>query len=454
MDLVPLDSVAFFGYLRRHPIMTSFTKRFRLTPKSVAQPVSVELPGSKSYTNRALLLAALCRGESMLSNCLFSDDTARMMECLNALGVLVESNSETREIRIESEGRPSRVPPEPLFCGNAGTAIRFLVPFCALGPATVTLTGNERMRERPIRDLLEGLQQLGVDAVDVEGTGCPPVRVPGGGIAGGTCRIQGANSSQYVSALLMASARMERGLRLVVEGDLVSKPYIDMTRSIMERFGIDSQNDDYRTLSVPGNQEPSAVSYRVEGDASGASYFFAAAAITGGTVRVGYLPEDTCQGDRDFVRILERMGCTWRQDGDEIELTGGPLRGIEADLNAMSDTAQTLAVTALFAEGPTTIRNIANVRIKETDRIAALATELTKLGARVEEYPDGLTIHPAAQYQPAEIHTYDDHRMAMSFALAGLKIPGVVISEPGCVTKTFPDFFEKFSPWVEVEPCD
>jgi 3-phosphoshikimate 1-carboxyvinyltransferase len=204
-------------------------------------------------------------------------------------------------------------------------------------------------------------------------------------------------------------------------------------------------------LIVQPGQEPKAIEYTVEGDASGASYFFAAAAVSGKTVSVGPLPADTKQGDRDFVLLLERMGCSWKQVGDRIELTGAPLRGIEADLHGMSDTAQTLAVVALFAEGPTTIRNVANMRIKETDRIAALNAELTKLGARVEEFEDGLTIHPNPPYKAAPIATYDDHRMAMSFAVAGIRIPGIEILDPRCVAKTFPDFFERFAPWVSIE---
>ncbi|NUN98134.1 MAG: 3-phosphoshikimate 1-carboxyvinyltransferase, partial [Candidatus Omnitrophica bacterium] len=402
--------------------MKSFPAAFRLEPKAPPNLVEISLPGSKSYTNRALLLAALADGESTLTNALFSDDTERMVECLNALGIRVEADRAGKVLKVRGQGVPTVSPSEPLYCGNAGTAIRFLAPFCAFGPGEVILTGNERMRQRPIRDLLDGIRQVGGEAVDLEGTGCPPIRVKGGGLSGGLCRIEGSRSSQYFSALLLSAARMEQGLTLAVEGELVSKPYIDMTLSILERFGVYAANSEYRRLHVPPGQEPKAIDYEVEGDASAASYFLAAAAVTGKTVRVGPLPEDTCQGDRGFVRVLAEMGCGWRQVGDRVELTGGTLRGVEADLNAMSDTAQTLAVVALFAEGPTTIRNIANTRIKETDRIAALHQELEKLGAVVEEFPDGLRIHPKKVYTPAGIETYDDHRMAMSFAVAGSRI--------------------------------
>jgi len=244
---------------------------------------------------------------------------------------------------------------------------------------------------------------------------------------------------------------MEEGIDLEVEGELVSKPYIDMTLDIMSRFGIESVNEDYRKLRVAPGHKVKAIDYEIEGDASGASYFLAAAAVSGMTVSVGPLPYDTKQGDRNLVHLLEDMGCTWEQVGNRIGLTGGALNGIEADMHHMSDVAQTLAVVALFAEGPTTITNIANARIKETDRISAMAKELSKVGAKIEEFPDGLTIHPTGNYRPVEIETYDDHRMAMSFAVAGIKIPGITILDPGCVSKTFPDFFERFGPWVEVK---
>ncbi len=432
--------------------MRKFPGSFILQPVTPPALTEIQLPGSKSYTNRALLMAALARGESVLRNALLSDDTERMCECLNQLGVEVHVEAEAKTIRVKGTGKPAQTPSEPLYCGNAGTAIRFLAPFCALGDGEVVLTGNERMRKRPIGDLLDGIQQIGGQAIDLDETGCPPIQISGGGLRGGKCVIEGSRSSQYFSALLLSAARMRKGLTLEVEGELVSKPYIDMTLAVMERFGIHAVNEGYRRLIVPPGQEPVACDYMVEGDASGASYFLAAAAVSGGTVRVGPIPENTRQGDAAFAGILARMGCKASHRGEWIELSGGPLHGIDVDLNAMSDTAQTLAVVALFAQGSTTIRNIANVRIKETDRIAALANELTRMGARVEEFPDGLTIHPATHYQAVEIETYDDHRMAMSFAVAGIKVPGLTLLDPGCVSKTFPDFFQRFSPWIQSEP--
>ena len=402
--------------------MPELPSRLILHPATPPSLVEISLPGSKSYTNRALLMAALAKGDSILKNTLFSDDTERMTECLNDLGVEVHTDEKTRSIRVHGTGEPLKAPVKPLFCGNAGTAIRFLAPFCALGKGEVVLTGNERMRKRPIQDLLDGICQLGGKAIDVEGTGCPPIRISGGGLRGGKCLIEGSRSSQYFSALLLSAARMQEGLTLEVEGDLVSKPYIDMTVAVMERFGVQAVNEGYHRLIVPPGQEPVVCDYTVEGDASGASYFLAAAAVSGGSVHVGPIPEDTRQGDAAFAKVLERMGCKTSHHGNWIELSGGPLHGIDVDLNAMSDTAQTLAVVALFAKGPTTIRNIANARIKETDRIAALAQELTRMGARVEEFPDGLTIHPASTYNAVEIQTYDDHRMAMSFAVAGIRV--------------------------------
>lgn len=430
--------------------MRSFPKTCTLHPRDpIPDRVEVSLPGSKSYTNRALLLAALAKGTSRLTNALDSDDTNRMVEALNALGVPTDFDRSAFIIEVEGQGGPMRAPESPIDCGNAGTAIRFLTPFCCFAPGRITLTGNSRMQERPIADLLEGLRQLGGKVIDLRGTGCPPIEIEGGGLEGGICRLRGDRSSQYFSALLMNAPLMEEGIILSVEGDLVSKPYIDMTFDIMSRFGIEALNSNYETLTVPRGQTVNAIDYEIEGDASGASYFFAAAAVSGKTVSVGPLPADTKQGDRDLVLLLEDMGCAWRQIGNRIELTGGPLRGITADMHGMSDVAQTLAVVALFAEGPTTIRNIANARIKETDRIAAMANELARVGARVEEFPDGLTIHPTGDYHPAEIETYDDHRMAMSFATAGIRIPGLILTDPGCVSKTFPDFFDRFSPWVE-----
>ncbi|MCA9413221.1 MAG: 3-phosphoshikimate 1-carboxyvinyltransferase, partial [Candidatus Omnitrophica bacterium] len=261
--------------------MNSFPNKYILTPKPVPDRVEVSWPGSKSYTNRALLLAALADGRSVLTNALDSDDTNRMVEALNDLGIPTRFDKVSHTIEVEGKGGPQRVPEQPIDCGNAGTAIRFLTPFCCAAPGKVVLTGNTRMRERPIRDLIEGLRQIGGTVHDTKGTGCPPLEIEGGGIKGGVCRLEGSRSSQYFSALLMNAPLMEQGVTLEVEGDLVSKPYIDMTLDIMARFGIEATNENYQRLVVPPGQQVKPTEYEVEGDASGASYFLAAAAVSG-----------------------------------------------------------------------------------------------------------------------------------------------------------------------------
>jgi 3-phosphoshikimate 1-carboxyvinyltransferase len=431
--------------------MTDFPEKYRLSPGEAPTQAEIQLPGSKSYTNRALLLAALTQGTSTLSNALYSDDTEHMVKALTDLGVSVRVDWEKSTIEVEGSGGPLKTPEGPIYCGNSGTTIRFLTPFCTFGSHPVVLTGNERMQQRPIGYLLEAIRQLGGKAFDLNGSGCPPIRVEGGGLEGGVCRMNGDVSSQYVSSLLLSGVRMKQGVTIEIEGDLISKPYIDMTLDIIEKFGVETHNEGYQRVGVFSGQEPQPLDYVVEGDASGASYFLAAAAITGKTVRVGPIPSTSRQGDINFVKVLQQMGCTWSQKGSQVELTGAPvLNGIDVDLGDMSDMAQTLAVVALFAEGPTTIRNIANIRLKETDRIRALNIELTRLGARVDEFVDGLTITPARRYSAVEIETYDDHRMAMSFAVAGIRVPGLIIRNPACVSKTFPYFFDLFHPWVEV----
>lgn len=402
----------------------------------------VELPGSKSYTNRALIIGAMAEGESHIRSALFSDDTDYMAEALRALGVPVAQD----ESSFRVSGAAGRVPVSEanLYIGNAGTAARFLTAFLALGNGRYVLDGSERMHQRPIQPLLDALAQLGVNARAERGNGCPPVILESTGFAGGRARIPGNLSSQYFSALLMVGPLSRNGLELEVDGELVSKPYTDMTRSTMREFGASSENDAYRRFVVPGGQRYAGRTYDVEPDASGASYFFAAAAVTGGRVRVMHLGRDSVQGDLGFVGLLERMGCTVRQTAGYTEVVGPvQLRGIEADMSNITDTAQTLAAIAPFADSPVTIRGIAHIRGKETDRVSAMAAELRRLGLQVEEWQDGLTVRPGL-VQPAEIETYDDHRMAMSFAITGLRASGVRIKDPACVSKTFPDFWERF----------
>jgi len=415
----------------------------------VAGPVSapVTLPGSKSITNRALLLAALADGDSRLVAPLHSDDTFYMVNALKELGVSIEEAS-GGDFLVQGLGGKLQAPDKALFIGNSGTTIRFLTAAACLTPSgtDVVLDGVARMRERPIRDLLGALLTLGVHAESVNGHGCPPVRVCGGGLPGGSCWLRGDVSSQFLTALLQVAPFAAQDVQIEILGELISKPYIDITQAVMRSFGVTMQNDDYSRLSVQAGQKYIGQNYAVEADASNASYFLAAAAVTGGSVTLENLGSESIQGDVRFVDVLERMGCSVVR-GDKLSLSGPTkLRGIEADLTAIPDTAQTLAVVAAFADGPSHLAGLASLRVKETDRLKAITTELSKLGVHVDEGRDDWTITPPKDgvYTSAAIDTYDDHRMAMSFAVAGLRVPGVAINDPGCVAKTFPDFWERW----------
>lgn len=416
----------------------------QITIVPVTSPVDAEvlLPGSKSYTNRALILAALANGRSTINAALFSDDTHHMADSLRRLGIPMHEDAEAK--RFVVDGTCGRIPATTaqLFVGNSGTTARFITALLALGHGEYVVDGVERMRQRPIAPLLDALQQLNVDAIAINGDGCPPLRVTTAGLEGGSARLAGDTSSQYFSALLMVGGVPKDGLRIEVEGDLVSKPYIDMTAATMRAFGVEMRNENYQRFTVPGGQTYHAIDYHVEPDASAASYFFALAAATGGRVRVRNLGVNSGQGDSHFVDVLEQMGCTIVREENALEVHGPKrLRGIDIDMNAISDTMQTLAAIAPLADGPVTIRNVAHIRHKETDRIRAAVTELRRLGVEVSEREDGLTIQPA-MIKPATIETYDDHRMAMSFAILGCAVPGITIRDPGCVAKTFPGFFD------------
>jgi 3-phosphoshikimate 1-carboxyvinyltransferase len=413
-----------------------------ITP--VVRPVRgwIRPPGSKSLTNRALIVAALAEGPSRLTGVLDSQDTRVMVESLRRLGLSLEQDLDARTLAISGcGGRPPASSAE-LFLENSGTSIRFLTALCALGTGCYRLDGNARMRERPIRDLVEGLRGLGVDIRCETDSGCPPVIVEAKGLAGGETTVAGNVSSQFLSGLLMAAPGAERAVTIRVTGSLVSEPYVDMTLAVMRAFGVSAKrHSEGGTRFVVPHGQYRGTDYDIEPDASAASYFFALAAITQGEVTVDGLSRDALQGDVKFVEALERMGCLVRYDATSITVTGRPLRGIEIDMHHISDTAQTLACVAPFAEGPTRIVNVANMRVKETDRIAAVTTELRKTGQRVEEFKDGFEIHPAP-IQPALIDTYDDHRMAMSFALLGLRAEGIRIKHPECTAKTYPNYFE------------
>lgn len=417
--------------------------RREILPLSRPPRSDVRVPGSKSITNRALPLAALTGG-CRLTGVLDSEDTRVMADSLDRLGFGVETlwDDAIIDVRVPRTGRHIPARTADLDVANSGTTMRFLTAMVALGRGRYRLDGVPRMRERPIRDLLEALTQIGVRARSEADNGCPPVIVDADGLPGGELRVKGDVSSQFLSGLLMAAPFAEKDVVIRVEGTLVSIPYVEMTIAMLEEFGLSvGHSANHQVFEIPGRQTGGIPEYAIEPDASAASYFWAAAAVAGGVVRVGGLSRDSLQGDVRFVDVLEQMGCrvTWEEDGVAVE--GGRLRGVDVDMNAISDTVMTLGAVACFADGPTTIRNVGHIRHKETDRLAALATELRRLGAAVDETEGGLTIIPG-RLRPAVVETYNDHRMAMSLALVGLRVPGVVIDNPDCVAKTYPRFWD------------
>ncbi|MEK6239402.1 MAG: 3-phosphoshikimate 1-carboxyvinyltransferase [Planctomycetales bacterium] len=403
-------------------------------------------PGSKSLTNRALVCAALAEGESTLSGALDSEDVRVMVDALVALGIGIQAEWDSRTMTIRGCGGNIPAASAELYVNNSGTTARFLSALLALGRGRYRLDGNQRMRERPIQDLLDALAQVGAQATSERGTGAPPLMIEASGWTGEKLAVRGDVSSQFLSGLLMAAPRgVADRVVIEVEGQLVSVPYVDMTLAVMSQFGVDAETERDadgvpRSFTVP-RRPYRGRRFEVEPDASAASYFLAAAAVTGGEVAIDGLSRESLQGDVRFVDALQEMGCEARWEANSITVVGRPLRGIEIDMNAVSDTVMTLASVALFADGPTTITGVAHIRHKETDRITAVATELRKLGAKVEEFPDGLRIIPASR-RGARVDVYDDHRMAMSLAVVGLVTPGVEINDPGCVAKTYPRFFE------------
>ncbi len=424
--------------------MRAYPPTLEIVPLSTAPNLTMSVPGSKSITNRALVLAAL--GSRMtpctLTGVLQSEDTEVMVDCLTKLGFgLAWIYDTVLVVGTNKSGRLIPATSADLHVANSGTTIRFLTAMLAAGQGEYRLSGVPRMHERPIQDLLDALRQLGVDATSEAGTGCPPVRIVSEGLRGGAVRIRGDISSQYLSALLMAAPFADGPVTISLDGPVVSEPYIAMTELMMAEFDYLVDRRDPGTYVIPKHTYTLRSEYAVEPDASAASYFFAAAAITGGRVLVRGMRRDMLQGDVLFVDALARMGCVVVETTEGIAVEGRPLRVIDLDMNAISDTMMTLAAVACFAEGPTTIRNVAHVRHKETDRIAAMACELRKLGAGVTEFADGLTITPGPLHG-ATVDTYRDHRMAMSLALVGLKVPGIVVSDPGCVAKTYPGFWD------------
>jgi 3-phosphoshikimate 1-carboxyvinyltransferase len=424
------------------PTTPQYPESLPIEPLRQPPHATVRVPGSKSITNRALVLAALSGSGSCceLRNVLRSEDTEVMIGGLHALGIKVETDWPQAIVRVfREEGVVIPAPEADLFVANSGTTMRFLTALVSLGKGRYRLDGVPRMRQRPIGDLLEALGQLGVRARSEAGNGCPPVVVEADGLPGGTAHIRGNVSSQFLSGLLMVAPCARHDVTLEVVGPLVSEPYVAMTVAMMRSWWLTIAVEE-QSFHIPGCQHYGNLMYEVEPDASAASYFWAAAGITGGEVRVEGLTTQSIQGDVRLVDLLEEMGCRVVRGETGLTVRGGPLHGIDVDMNDISDTVMTLAAVALFAEGPTTIRNVAHIRHKETDRLAALATELRRLGAGVAEFADGLTITPKPLHGAA-VATYNDHRMAMSLALVGLRVPGVVIQDPGCVAKTYPGFF-------------
>ena len=409
---------------------------------------SITLPGSKSLSNRVLLLAMLSEGETFIENLLDSDDVRRMIDALAKLKILYEEDRPSKKIRVKGEGGRIPVDETELFLGNAGTAIRPLTAALTLGHGRFVLDGIERMRERPIQDLLDGLNQLGAQVRSINNSGCPPVEIIANGLPGGVTKLSGAISSQYLSAILLTSPYAQTPVEIRIKDQLVSIPYVEMTIRLMNRFGVNVDvSEDFKSFHINAPQNyKSPKTYFVEGDASSASYFLAGAAITGGTVTVIGCGTDSLQGDAQFAKIMEMMGAEVQWKANQITVRGsGNLKGIDVDMNEMPDAAMTLAVAALFAKGTTAIRNIYNWRLKETERLKAVSSELKKLGATVEEGEDYIIIEPPEKLLSAEIVTYDDHRMAMAFSLAACGEVPITILDPSCVSKTFPDYFDQLS---------
>lgn len=431
----------------------------------------VRPPGSKSLTNRALICAAFADGTSRLAGALVSEDTEVMIESLAKIGVQIQTENAGRTLVVHGVGSDSDAaterrshgpissaqsdPRREMFIANSGTTVRFLTAALSAHGGRYRLSGVERMHERPIGDLVDAIAPAMIGTIGaVSDGGCPPVEIESSGWTGDSIRVAGSVSSQYLSGLMMAAPISGKKVELKIVGELVSIPYVRMTSELMRAFGglTDWHLDSGQSITTGGRYV--ATDYAIEPDASAASYFWAAAAITGGRVRVEGLSEDALQGDVHFVRVLEQMGGRVAAGPDSIEVEARDLHGVDIDMGEISDTVQTLSVVALFADSPTRVRGVAHNRFKETDRIGNLAIELRKLGARIDEHDDGMTIHPLSavdearlfeSIQPIVFETYHDHRMAMSFALLGLRLPNIVVTDPACTGKTYPDF------WADLE---
>ncbi len=398
----------------------------------------VNVPGSKSYTHRLLIASALSDGICALKNCLRSEDTLLTLGALRKMDVRIDDIK--TEITVHGNKGALKACHEPLFLGNSGTSMRLLTGVAALGKGEYTLTGTSRMSERPIEDLLDGLSSLGVAARSVNNNGCPPVVIKGGKINGGRIELKCNLSSQFLSSILLIAPYTERGVEIeVIEGP-VSKPYIDMTIDIMAKFGVDVKRDGYLKFGIEGRRCYRAGNHYVEPDCSQAGYFWAAAAVTGSEIKVKGITKESRQGDLKLTGLLKKMGCEIVFEKDGISVKGGSLSGIEADMSDMPDMVPTLAVVASFAKGTTVIKNVGHLKAKESDRLSAIVNELSKTGIEANCTGTDLVIKGGA-HRSAEIDTYNDHRIAMSFAIAGLKVPGIFIKDEKCVEKSFPDFW-------------
>ena len=417
-----------------------------LTPVDTLDAV-VEVPGSKSLTQRALIAAALAEGDSGLIGPLASEDTAYTIGALRLMGIVVDDSDPARWL-VRGNGGVIAEPAEDIFLGNNGTATRFLTSVAALGQGRFRITGAERMSRRPIGPLMEALQGWDVEISSEADNNCPPLDIDAHGLSGGKTILPEGKSSQYLSSLLLVAPYATAPAELEVQGEVLSRPYVEMTLDVMADFGIRVEAAPSLVFFRIPRGSYQGIEYRIEGDASGASYFWAAAAITGGRVTVANVPVPSLQGDTELVPLLARMGCQVSRVDGGITVQGPEnLQRIEVDMGNMPDVAPTLAIVAAFAEGKSVINNIAHLRIKECDRLAAMVTELGKMGADVEEEPDRMIIHGRAggvNLHGAEIETYKDHRIAMCFAVAGLKIPGVKITGEDSVVKSFPDFWQRF----------
>ncbi|MBN1627156.1 MAG: 3-phosphoshikimate 1-carboxyvinyltransferase [Deltaproteobacteria bacterium] len=403
----------------------------------------VRMPGSKSITHRALIAASLAKGKSLLKSFLRCEDTLYTLKALRDMGIRIYAEGDNALVSGRGGDFADSGKIKKIFLGNSGTSYRLLLSVAALGKNEYVFTGSPRMQERPVRDLVSALNRLGADISYVKQSGHPPLYVRASGIKGGKVEIAGNISSQYISSLLLIGPYTGEGIEIGVEGSLVSRPYIDLTIDVMRSFGVEVIHDDYQHFIIPPEKRYKRRDFTIEGDVSSASYFWGAAAVTGGIITTENIrPLTTVQGDIAFLNVLEKMGCSVTRSEDSVTVAGGRLRGVKTDMGSMPDMVPTLAAIALFAEGKTVIRNVHHLRYKESDRIKDLAGELRRIGAQVEELEDGLIIHGGHKLSGADIDTHNDHRLAMSLAVAGINVPGIRVMDERCVDKSFPSFWE------------